>query len=98
MHFLALSTIIKASFPSKRRRASIRLEGFPDWLEIGFGSLWVSNAGLGGVERIDPDTNKVVALVTVNQPCAAMAAGIGSLWVASRKDKAIYRIDAITTR
>ena len=78
----------------KTALASIRLEGFPDWLEIGFGSLWVSNAGLGGVQRIDPDTNKVVALVTVNQPCAAMAAGIGSLWVASRKDKAIYRIDA----
>ena len=92
---MALSTIIKPSYPSKRRRSPrYHLKGFPDWLEIGFGSLWVSNAGLGGVQRIDPDTNKVVALVKVNQPCAAMAAGIGSLWVASRKDKAIYRIDA----
>ena len=27
----------------KAADASIRLEGFPDWLEIGFGSLWVSN-------------------------------------------------------
>ena len=41
--------------------ASIHLEGLPDWLEIGFGSLWVSNGGLGAVQRIDPDTNKVIA-------------------------------------
>jgi virginiamycin B lyase len=78
--------------------ASIHLEGFPDWLEIGFGSLWVSNEGLGGVQRIDPETNKVIALVKVNKPCAAMAAGHGSLWVASRKDKSIYRIDASNNR
>jgi virginiamycin B lyase len=78
----------------KTAQASIHLDGFPDWLEIGFGSLWVSNAGLGGVQRIDPATNKVIALVKANNPCAAMAAGYGSLWVASRRDKSIYRIDA----
>ena len=80
----------------KTAGASIHLEGFPDWLEIGFGSLWVSNPGLGAVQRIDPDTNKVIAEVKVNKPCAAMAVGHGSLWVASRKDKSIYRIDANT--
>jgi YVTN family beta-propeller protein len=74
--------------------ATIHLKGFPDWLEIGFGSLWVSNVGLGAVQRIDPETNKVVAEIKVNRPCAAMAASYGSLWVASYKDKAIVRIDA----
>src|SRR5207247_2090736 len=34
--------------------ATIYLKGYPDWLEIGFGSLWVSNAGIGAVQRIDP--------------------------------------------
>ena len=62
----------------KAASASIHLDGFPDWLEIGFGSLWVSNEGLGAVQRIDPDTNKVIAEVKVNSPCAAMAAGYGS--------------------
>jgi virginiamycin B lyase len=76
--------------------ASIQLEGFPDWLEIGFGSLWVSNPGLRGVQRIDLETNKILAEVKVNNPCAAMAVGYGSLWVASRKDKSIHRIDAHT--
>ncbi len=78
----------------KTASASIHLDGFPDWLEIGFGSLWVSNEGLGAIQRIDPDTNKVIAEVKVNRPCAAMAAGYGSLWVASRRDKSIFRIGA----
>jgi YVTN family beta-propeller protein len=74
--------------------ATIHLKGYPDWLEIGSGSLWVSNAGIGAVQRIDPETNKVIAEVKVNRPCAAMAAGYDSIWVASRADKSIYRIDA----
>ena len=78
--------------------ATLRLEGYPDWLEIGFGSLWVSNAGIGAVQRIDLETNKVVAEVKVNRPCAAMAAGYDAVWVASRADKSIFRIDAKTNK
>jgi virginiamycin B lyase len=78
----------------KTALASIHLDGSPDWLEIAFGSLWVSNPGLGSVQRIDPGSSKIIAEVKVNKPCAAMAAGFGSLWVASRGDKSIYRIDA----
>jgi len=82
----------------KAATATIELKGFPDWLEIGFGSVWVSNPGLNLVQRIDPATNKVVAEVKVNLPVAAMAAGFGSVWVASRKDKSIVRIDAKTNK
>ena len=82
----------------KSAKATVELKGFPDWLEIGFGSLWVSNPGLGLVQRIDPGTYKVVAEVKVNKPVAAMAAGYGSLWVASRGDKSIIRIDAKTNK
>src|SRR5262245_46826581 len=78
----------------KAATATIEVKGFPDWLEIGFGSVWVSNPGLNLVQRIDPATNKVVAEVKVNLPVAAMATGFDSVWVASRKDKAIVRIDA----
>src|SRR5258707_347492 len=69
--------------------ATINLKGYPDWLEIGYGSLWVSNAGVGAVQRIDPETNKVIAEVKINNPAAAMAVGFESLWVASGKDKSI---------
>jgi YVTN family beta-propeller protein len=80
----------------KSATATITLKGFPDWVEIAFDSVWVSNPGLSLVQRIDPATNKVVAEVKVNTPIAAMAAGYGSVWVASRKDKSIVRIDAKT--
>jgi YVTN family beta-propeller protein len=80
----------------KDATATIELKGFPDFLAIGHGSLWVSNPGLNLVQRIDPETNKVVAEVKVSKPVAAMAAGYGALWVPSRGDKSIVRIDAKT--
>jgi YVTN family beta-propeller protein len=78
--------------------ATIELKGFPDWLEIAFDSVWVSNPKLNAIQRLDPATNKVVAEVKVNRPVAAMTAGFGSLWVASRGDKSIVRIDAKTNK
>src|SRR5262249_32011090 len=74
--------------------ATILNKSYPDWLEIGFGSVWVSNVGTNAGQRIDPETNKVIAEVKVKQPCAAMAAGFHSILVASQKDKSIVRIDA----
>jgi virginiamycin B lyase len=82
----------------KSAAATIDLKGYPDWLEIGFGSLWVSNAGIGAVQRLDVETNKIVAEVKVNRPCAAMAAGFEAVWVASRAEKSIFRIDAKTNK
>src|SRR5437868_2117720 len=78
--------------------ATVELKGYPDWLEIAFGSVWVSNPGLGTIQRIDPATRKVVAEVKVNRPVAAIIAGFGSVWVASRGDKLIVRIDAKTNK
>lgn len=80
----------------KAATTTIELKGFPDWLEVASGSLWVSNPGLGLIQRIDPATNKLIAEVKVNWPVAAMAAGYDSVWVATRGDKSIARIDAKT--
>ena len=74
----------------KAAAATIDLKGFPDFLEIGLGSVWVSNPGIDAVQRIDGKTNQVIAEVKINKPCAAMAAGYDSLWVASCKDKSIF--------
>ena len=74
------------------------MKGFPDWLEIAFDSVWVSNPGLNAIQRIDPVTKKVVAEVKVNRPVAAISAGFDSVWVASRGDRSIVRIDAKTNK
>jgi YVTN family beta-propeller protein len=101
--FLLLIGVLPGGFDEKPEpvlsieetaQSTIQLKGFPDWLELGYGSVWVSNVGLDAVQRIDPKTNKVVAEIKVNKPVAAMAAGYGSLWVASYEDKSIIRIDA----
>ena len=69
---------------------TIRLEGYPDWIEIDKTSVWISNGGL--MQRINPETNDIMAAVTVNQPCAAFTIGFGSVWVASCGEKSIVRI------
>ena len=69
---------------------TIRLEGYPDWIEIDKSSVWISNDGL--MQRINPVTNAVVAEVKISKPCAAFTIGFGSVWVASCGDKTIARI------
>ena len=58
----------------KHAVVTVDLKGFPDWMELGSGSLWVSNPGTNAVQRIDPAIGKVMAEVKVNKPVAAMAA------------------------
>ena len=80
----------------KVAQVSLHVDGFPDWLAIGFGSLWVANGRAGGVQRIDLETHAVIGLVEVRRPCAAMAVGYESIWVASCRDRTLIRIDPRT--
>jgi virginiamycin B lyase len=73
--------------------ATIHAEGYPDWIEIGKNSVWISNEGLNLIQRYDSQTNKIIANVKVNAPCAAFTIGFGSVWVASCTDKTIVRIN-----
>lgn len=72
--------------------AAMTIEGYPDWIEIDKKSIWISNEGLNVMQRIDPKTNKVIATIKVNTPCAAFTIGFGSVWVASCADQSIVRI------
>lgn len=78
--------------------ASIDVAGYPDFLELGYGSVWISNEAVPAVQRLDPKTNKIVAEVKMKEPCGAMAIGFDSLWIADCKDKTIVRIDPQTNR
>ena len=94
---IALSTVaIAASAPQPRPGVpgvqtkvedlkaahTFELGGFPDWMVLIDGSVWVSNSPQSIVYRIDQATNQVVARIPVNgKPCSNLSAGFGSLWV-----------------
>ena len=75
---------------------TLTVDGFPDWLEIGFGSLWVSSPSMAAIQRIDLKTKQVVSKILIPTPCAAMTLGFDALWVANCSTSEIFRIDART--
>ena len=52
----------------------------PNWLAIGFSSIWVDVPNSGTIVRIDPVTNLVQSTIhvpTTFSPCGGMAVGTG---------------------
>ncbi|HLK67816.1 MAG TPA: hypothetical protein VKU19_30500 [Bryobacteraceae bacterium] len=75
------------------------VEGTPDWQVVTEDAVWVSNAPKNSIHRLDPNTNKVVAVVTVGRrPCSGLAAGFGSIWVPNCGDKSLSRVDMKTNQ
>ena len=65
----------------------------PDWQAEGFGAVWVANSARSAVQRIDPTTNRVTAVVPIGaQPCDGLATGFGSVWAVDCAG-ALVRID-----
>jgi len=71
--------------------------GSPDWQVLTEDAVWVTNGPRSIVHRLDVNTNKIAANITVGKrPCSGLAAGFGSIWVPSCGDKTISRIDVAT--
>jgi YVTN family beta-propeller protein len=81
----------------------------PTAVAVGAGAVWVASRFVTGngfstsgkrgtVSRIDPQTNAVVATISVGHEPFAIAAADGAVWVANRTDSAISRIDPRTNR
>lgn len=61
-------------------------------VEYGDGAVWIASAR--GVERIDPNTNRVTATATVPEPeLSNLAVGGGYLWVSNETKGKVYKID-----
>ena len=76
--------------------AIFEVPGTPDWLAIDE-QAWVSSAPKDLVARMDPKTNKVLALIPVGkEPGSGLAAAFGSLWVPNCGDSTMSRIDLST--
>jgi peptide/nickel transport system substrate-binding protein len=65
----------------------------PSAVAVGFGSVWVANAGDGTVSRIDPANRSPFGIRVGGEP-SAVAVGEGAVWVAN--GDAVLRIDPRT--
>ena len=71
--------------------------GTPDWQVLTDDAVWVANGPRNAIHRLDVNTNKIAATITVGKrPCSGLAAGFGSIWVPSCGDKTISRVDIKT--
>jgi virginiamycin B lyase len=97
-------------FTSIKPEAIFKIGEDADWVQITDDAVWVASSKPASVHRIDPKTNKEVAIVPVpGDPCAGLAFGFGSLWVplcakqeraeqSRGKQNSIVRVDPRTNR
>jgi virginiamycin B lyase len=76
------------------------LGGTPDWMALTTDAVWVANAKLKLVQRIDPQANKIATTITMpDTPCSGLATGFGSLWVPlCGKAPSIARVDLASNK
>ena len=76
---------------SKEAISTIKLDGYPDFLTVDGNDVWVTN--IGKVQKLSIKSKIPILSVDIPDPCGASVIGKGSLWLASCKDRSIYRID-----
>lgn len=73
--------------------ARIHIGGDPDWLGMGFGSVWVSVSTKNEIVRINPVTNAIEARIKAGEePCYGIGIGESSVWVLNCKSQTLTRI------
>lgn len=79
--------------------ARIRLPGSPDWLAVGFGSVWVVNYVPHRVSRVDPTTGTVLAEISLpGKACLGIVMTSDRVLVPTCGGVAINEIDPATNR
>jgi virginiamycin B lyase len=77
----------------------IHVGGDPDWLAIGFGSVWVAVPKNNELVRIDPARNVVQARVPVDkEPCYGIGIGGEQVWVLNCQSQTLTRVDPKTNK
>jgi len=74
----------------------IHIGGDPDWLSIGFGSVWVSVPKNNEIVRVNPIRNTVQARVPLGEdkePCYGIGIGPDRAWVLNCQSQSLARID-----
>ena len=67
-------------------------------VRLAFGAVWAVSSGEGNVYRVNPETRKVTAMITVAEGPRFTTDGAGSLWVLTQSDGNVSRIDPATNK
>jgi len=88
---------VQVPFASISASATIKVGGTADWALVTEDAVWIASTKPNAVLRIDPSTNKILALIKVSgDVCSGLASGFGSIWVPlCGKRAALVRVDAV---
>jgi virginiamycin B lyase len=91
---------VQVPFASLKPEATFKIGENADWVEIADDAVWVASSNPASVHRIDPRTNKEVAVIPMpGDPCAGQVSGFGSLWVPlCGKPNSLARVDTANNR
>ncbi|HXY25083.1 MAG TPA: hypothetical protein VEI73_10570 [Candidatus Acidoferrum sp.] len=80
--------------------ASFQIGGTADWVVVTNDAVWVAGSKPFTLHRIDPKTNKVIAVVELpGEACSGLEFGFGSVWVPLCTEKpSLVRVDAHTNK
>ncbi len=77
----------------------VKLPGSPDWMAVGFGSLWVVNYKPDRVSRVDPATGHVLAETPLGgKACLGIVVTADRVWVPTCGKVVLNAIDPRTNR
>jgi virginiamycin B lyase len=62
----------------------------------GAGSIWVPSDGAGKIARVDPDSNTVMASISVDPGTFFLAFGFDALWAVSSDARSLQKVDPKT--
>lgn len=79
----------------------IQIGGDPDWLAIGFSSIWVSVPKNNELVRVSPAKGRIQARVALGpdqEPCYGIGIGPDRVWVLNCKSRMLARINPVTNK
>jgi DNA-binding SARP family transcriptional activator len=79
--------------PGQQRPDTISVAPGPLGIAAGAGAVWVVSYWTHELNRIDPETLRVVSRMKIGGQPLGAAVGAGSVWVTSRHDRNVERID-----
>lgn len=92
--FLLLAQVVRLPLDSLPIVARIPVPSRPDWLAMGFGSVWVVDYRPPSVARIDPATNRVIASIPIpGDACLGIAIMGDAVWVPDCEHHGVACID-----